>query len=37
MTYVGLEIIEKLTGISAVEPAEVFRKPSRTGSRRRAD
>jgi transcriptional regulator with XRE-family HTH domain len=37
VTYVGLEIIEKLTEVLEVEPAEFFRKPSRTGSRRRTD
>ena len=37
VTYVGLEIIEKLASVLEVEPAEFFRKPSRTGSRRRTD
>lgn len=36
-TYVGLEIIEKLASTLEVDPAEFFRKPSRTGSRRKAD
>ena len=37
VTYVGLEIIGKLATILEVEPAEFFRKPSRTSSRRKAD
>ena len=37
VTYVGLEIIGKLASILEVDPAEFFRKPSRTGSRRRTD
>jgi transcriptional regulator with XRE-family HTH domain len=37
VTYVGLEIIGKLASILEVDPAEFFRKPSRTGSRRKAD
>lgn len=37
VTYVGLEIIEKLAFILEVDPAEFFRRPSRPGSRRRAD
>ncbi|SHI05144.1 helix-turn-helix domain-containing protein [Bradyrhizobium erythrophlei] len=36
-TYVGLEIIEKLATILEVDPAEFFRRPSRSGSRRKAD
>jgi hypothetical protein len=37
VTYVGLEIIEKLAAILEVDPAEFFRRPSRSGSRRKAD
>ena len=37
VTYVGLEIIEKLATILEVDPAEFFRRPSRAGSRRKAD
>ena len=37
VTYVGLEIIGKLATILEVDPAEFFRKPYRTGSRRKAD
>ena len=37
VTYVGLEIIEKLASILDVDPAEFFRQPSRSGSRRKAD
>jgi transcriptional regulator with XRE-family HTH domain len=37
VTYVGLEIIGKLAKILEVDPAEFFRRPSRTGSRRKAD
>jgi transcriptional regulator with XRE-family HTH domain len=37
VTYVGLEIIGKLASILEVDPAEFFRRPSRTGSRRKAD
>ena len=37
VTYVGLEIIEKLASILEVDPAEFFRQPSRSGSRRKAD
>jgi transcriptional regulator with XRE-family HTH domain len=37
VTYVGLEIIEKLAAILEVDPAEFFRRPSRTGSRRKTD
>ncbi|MET4044917.1 transcriptional regulator with XRE-family HTH domain [Bradyrhizobium sp. RT6a] len=36
VTYVGLEIIEKLAKILDVDPAEFFRKPARTGARRKA-
>lgn len=37
VTYVGLEIIEKLAAVLEVDPAEFFRRPSRPGSRRKAD
>jgi transcriptional regulator with XRE-family HTH domain len=37
VTYVGLEIIGKLASILEVDPAEFFRRPSRTGSRRKTD
>jgi hypothetical protein len=37
VTYVGLEIVGKLATILDVDPAEFFRKPSRTGSRRKTD
>jgi transcriptional regulator with XRE-family HTH domain len=37
VTYVGLEIIEKLSNILQVEPAEFFRKPSRTIPRKRSE
>jgi transcriptional regulator with XRE-family HTH domain len=37
VTYVGLEIIGKLAKILEVDPAEFFRKPSRTGTRRKTD
>lgn len=33
VTYVGLEIIGKLSTILDVEPAEFFRKPTRAGRR----
>lgn len=36
VTYVGLEIVEKLAKILDVDPAEFFRKPTRTGARRKA-
>ncbi|UPK26762.1 helix-turn-helix domain-containing protein [Bradyrhizobium sp. 195] len=36
VTYVGLEIIEKLAKILDVDPAEFFRKPTRATSRRKA-
>jgi transcriptional regulator with XRE-family HTH domain len=34
---VGLEIVEKLASVLGVEPAEFFRRPSRPGSKRKAD
>jgi len=37
VTYVGLEIIEKLAAILEVDPAEFFRRPARSSSRRKAD
>jgi transcriptional regulator with XRE-family HTH domain len=37
VTYVGLEIIGKLATILEVDPAEFFRRPSRTGTRRKAE
>nr|WP_245332437.1 helix-turn-helix transcriptional regulator [Bradyrhizobium erythrophlei] len=33
VTYVGLEIIGKLASILEVDPAELFQRPSRSGSR----
>lgn len=36
VTYVGLEIVEKLAKILEVDPAEFFRKPPRAGARRKA-
>jgi transcriptional regulator with XRE-family HTH domain len=36
VTYVGLEIIEKLASILGVDPVEFFRRPARPGSRRKA-
>jgi transcriptional regulator with XRE-family HTH domain len=37
VTYVGLETIEKLASVLEVDPGEFFRRPSRSGSRRKAD
>jgi transcriptional regulator with XRE-family HTH domain len=37
VTYVGLEIIGKLASILGVDPAEFFRRPSRSGSKRKPD
>jgi transcriptional regulator with XRE-family HTH domain len=37
VTYVGLEIIGRLADVLAVDPAEFFQRPSRPGSRKRAD
>ena len=37
VTYVGLEIIGKLATILEVDPAEFFRKPSRPGTRKKAN
>ncbi|UWU84906.1 helix-turn-helix domain-containing protein [Bradyrhizobium yuanmingense] len=36
VTYVGLEIVEKLAKILDVDPAEFFRKPPGPGVRRKA-
>ena len=36
VTYVGLEIIGKLADVLQVEPAEFFKRPSRTTTRRKA-
>jgi transcriptional regulator with XRE-family HTH domain len=36
VTYVGLEIIEKLATVLEVDPAEFFTKPFRPGPRRKA-
>jgi transcriptional regulator with XRE-family HTH domain len=37
VTHVGLEIIGKLSDVLKVEPAEFFRRPTRSGGRKRAD
>jgi hypothetical protein len=37
VTHVGLEIIGKLADVLEVDPAEFFRRPSRSGGRRKAD
>ena len=37
VTYVGLEIVGKLADVLDVDPGEFFRKPARSGSRRKAD
>ena len=37
VTFVGLEIVGKLADVLEVEPAEFFRRPTRSGSRRKAD
>jgi transcriptional regulator with XRE-family HTH domain len=37
VTYVGLEIIGKLAAILEVDPVEFFRRPTRSGARRKAD
>jgi hypothetical protein len=34
---VGLEIVGKLAEVLDVDPVEFFRKPARSGSRRKAD
>ena len=35
VTYVGLEIIGKLAEVLGVDPAEFFRRPTRSGSRKK--
>ena len=37
VTYVGLEIVGKLADVLGVDPVEFFRKPTRSGSKRKAD
>jgi hypothetical protein len=37
VTYVGLEIVGKLADVLKADPAEFFRRPTRPGSRSRAD
>ena len=37
VTYVGLEIVGKLADVLEVDPFEFFRRPTRPGSRRKAD
>lgn len=37
VTYVGLEIIGKLADVLEVDPVEFFRRPTRSGTRKRAD
>jgi transcriptional regulator with XRE-family HTH domain len=37
VTYVGLEIIGKLASILDVDPAEFFRRPSRSGPGKKGD
>jgi transcriptional regulator with XRE-family HTH domain len=37
VTYVGLEIVGKLAEVLEVDPIEFFRRPTRAGSRRKAD
>jgi transcriptional regulator with XRE-family HTH domain len=37
VTHVGLEIIGKLAEVLEVDPVEFFRKPVRSGGRKRAD
>jgi transcriptional regulator with XRE-family HTH domain len=37
VTYVGLEIVGKLADVLGVDPVEFFRRPTRSGSRRKAD
>jgi transcriptional regulator with XRE-family HTH domain len=36
MTYVGLEIIGKLSAILGVDPAEFFQKPPKRGAKRKS-
>jgi transcriptional regulator with XRE-family HTH domain len=37
VTYVGLEIIGRLADVLEVDPAEFFRRPVRSGGRKKAD
>ena len=37
VTHVGLEIIGKLAEVLVVDPAEFFRRPTRSGSRKKTD
>ena len=37
VTHVGLEIIGKLAEVLKVDPAEFFRRPTKSGGRKRAD
>ena len=37
VTHVGLEIIGRLADVLEVDPSEFFRRPNRSGSRKRAD
>jgi transcriptional regulator with XRE-family HTH domain len=37
VTYVGLEIVGKLAEVLEVDPVDFFRRPTRSGSRRRGD
>lgn len=37
VTHVGLEIIGKLADVLEVDPAGFFRKPTRSGNRKKAD
>ena len=37
VTHVGLEIIGRLAAVLGVDPAEFFRKPTRSGARKKAD
>jgi hypothetical protein len=37
VTYVGLEIIGKLAKVLGVDPIEFFRRPVRSGSKKKAE
>jgi transcriptional regulator with XRE-family HTH domain len=37
VTYVGLEIVGKLADVLEVDPVEFFHRPTRSGSKRKAD
>jgi transcriptional regulator with XRE-family HTH domain len=37
VTYVGLEIVGKLADVLKVDPVEFFRRPTRSGSRKKAE